>query len=164
MGKIDLTPIVQAVIALLAALITYKLIPWIRSKTTETQQNNLTVAARIAVCAAEQLYGAGRGKEKLDYAIAALERAGYHLDDTLAREAIEKAVREIEASTRYLNATHDPAEPEEQGDADDSEFTDEDADSPVFDFPPEGIAEPIEELAEGAPGVTDEPPDGTDNG
>ena len=53
---IDLTPIFQAVIALLAALITYKLIPWIKSRTTKQQQENLYAAARIAVYAAEQLF------------------------------------------------------------------------------------------------------------
>ena len=62
---IDLTPIFQAIIALLAALVTYKLIPWIKSRTTERQQQNLFVAAKIAVMAAEQLYKNGEGDKKL---------------------------------------------------------------------------------------------------
>ena len=95
---IDLTPIFQAIIALLAALITYKLIPWIRSKTTKQQQDNLYAAARIAVYAAEQLFGAGQGEEKLDYAIAALKRAGYNIDKQLVRETIEEIVNGM---TRY---------------------------------------------------------------
>lgn len=95
---IDLTPIFQAVIALLAALITYKLIPWIRSKTTKQQQENLYAAARITVYAAEQLFGAGQGEEKLDYAIAALKRAGYDIDKQLVRETIEEIVNGM---TRY---------------------------------------------------------------
>ncbi len=89
---IDLTPIFQAVISLLAALITFKLIPWIKSKTTEKQQETLYAAARIAVYAAEQLYGAGHGDEKLAYALNALEKSGFKIDSTLAREAIEEAV------------------------------------------------------------------------
>ena len=95
---IDLTPIFQAVIALLAALITYKLIPWIKSRTTNQQQENLYAAARIAVYAAEQLFGAGQGEEKLDYAIAALKRAGYDIDKQLVRETIEEIVNGM---TRY---------------------------------------------------------------
>lgn len=95
---IDLTPIFQAVIALLAALITYKLIPWIKSRTTKQQQENLYAAARIAVYAAEQLFGAGQGEEKLDYAIAALKRAGYDIDKQLVRETIEEIVNGM---TRY---------------------------------------------------------------
>lgn len=95
---IDLTPIFQAVIALLAALITYKLIPWIKSKTTEQQQANLYAAARIAVFAAEQLFGAGQGQEKLEYAMEALQRAGYNVDTELVRETIEEIVNSF---TRY---------------------------------------------------------------
>ena len=62
--KIDLTAIIQAIIALCAALITYKLIPWIKSKTTEQQQANLAAAAKIAVYAAEQIFGGNKGQEK----------------------------------------------------------------------------------------------------
>ena len=36
--NINLTPILQALIALLASLITYKLIPWIKARTTAEQQ------------------------------------------------------------------------------------------------------------------------------
>lgn len=100
---IDLTPIFQAVIALLAALITYKLIPWIRSKTTRQQQENLYAAARIAVYAAEQLFGAGQGEEKLDYAIAALQRAGYDVDKQLVRETIEEIVNSMTRYPVYIN-------------------------------------------------------------
>ena len=99
---IDLTPIFQAVIALLAALITYKLIPWIKSRTTKQQQENLYAAARIAVYAAEQLFGAGQGEEKLDYAIAALKRAGYDIDKQLVRETIEEIVNSMTRYTAFV--------------------------------------------------------------
>ena len=89
---IDLTPIFQAVIALLAALVTYKLIPYIKAHTNGQQQQNLYAAARIAVYAAEQLYGAGQGDEKLEYALEALKNAGFRVDASLARQAIEDAV------------------------------------------------------------------------
>ena len=52
MNNVDLTPIFQAVIALLAALVTYKLIPWIKSKTDKNKQDNIAAAAKIAVYAA----------------------------------------------------------------------------------------------------------------
>ena len=95
---IDLTPIFQAVISLLAALITFKLIPWVKSKTTEKQQETLYAAARIAVYAAEQLYGAGQGDEKFQYVKEALEAAGFKLDGTLAYQAIENAVYQMNNS------------------------------------------------------------------
>lgn len=87
---IDFTPILQAVIALLAALITYKLIPWIKTKTSAQQQQNLTTLIRVLVFAAEQLYGAGNGQEKLEYVCEQLREQGYEVN--LA--AIEAAVFE----------------------------------------------------------------------
>lgn len=95
MLNIDLTPLFQAVIALLAALITARLIPWIKSKTNANQQESLITAARIAVLAAEQVFGSGQGREKLRYALDALKKAGFNLDETIAAEAIEKAVRDL---------------------------------------------------------------------
>lgn len=139
---IDLTPIFQAFIALLAALITTKLIPWIKSKTTEQQQANIHAAAKLAVFAAEQIYGANKGDEKLAYALQALEAAGFHLDETSARTAIEDAVH-----TMNINPFSIPAiavideEPDE-----DPTFQDTD--------------EPIPELAEAGPGDIKAPPDG----
>lgn len=99
---IDLTPIFQAVIALLAALITYKLIPWIKARTTKDQQEAIQAVARIAVFAAEQIYGAGNGEDKLQYAIGVLNRAGYDMNTTLARESIEKAVAEMNWENKYI--------------------------------------------------------------
>lgn len=86
--NINLTPIIEAIIGLLAALITYRLIPWIKARTTVAQQEQLETAVRIAVFAAEQIYGAGRGSEKLDYAIKYLHDKGFDVD----RQQIEAAV------------------------------------------------------------------------
>lgn len=80
LNTIDLTPILQAVIALLAAIITAKLIPWIKSKTTAQQQSALLATVRILVYAAEQLYGAGKGDEKLDYVCNQLRERGYEVN------------------------------------------------------------------------------------
>ena len=91
---IDLTPILEALISLLAVLVTSKLIPWIKSKTDVNQQIALSTAAKIAVYAAEQIYGAGKGEEKLDYVISRLEEKGYTVD----MDAIEAAVREMNMS------------------------------------------------------------------
>lgn len=93
--KIDLTPVFQAFIAVLAALITYKLIPWIKSKTTENQQENLAILCKTLVYGAEQIFGSKQGKEKLQYVLDALEEAGYDVDSEKIRAAIEAAVREM---------------------------------------------------------------------
>lgn len=91
---IDLTPLFQAVIALLASIITLRLIPWIKSKTTEKQQDLLRAAVSVAVYAAEQLYGTGNGKEKLLYVKGKLAEKGYKVDI----DEIEAAVRELTLS------------------------------------------------------------------
>ena len=91
--NIDLTPIIQAIIALLAAIITYKLVPWIKAKTTNEQQVMLEAAVRTLVFAAEQIYGAGNGREKMLYVIEKLKENGF-----------TASVDDIEATVyKYLN-------------------------------------------------------------
>ena len=88
---IDLTPIINAIIALLAALVTYKLLPWIKANTTVKQQTALNNAAKIAVFAAEQIYkDSGMGAEKFDYVVMKLQEQGFTADPAI----IEAAVRE----------------------------------------------------------------------
>lgn len=91
--NIDLTPIIQALIALLASIVTYKLIPWLKARTTSEQQSMMRAAVKTLVFAAEQIYGAGQGAEKLDFVIRQLENQGF----TANRLEVEAAVAE------YLN-------------------------------------------------------------
>ena len=91
---INLTPIIQALLALMAALITYRLIPWIKERTTASQQANIRAAVKVLVFAAEQLYGAGNGPKKLQYVRDRLREQGFEVDT----DEIEAAVAE------YLNS------------------------------------------------------------
>ena len=94
--NIDLTPIFQAVIALLAALVTYKLIPWIKSKTTDAQRKELLEWVKIGVAAAEQLYeGQGRGEEKKKYVLEFLASMGFTVNEEAVNAAIEAAVNQL---------------------------------------------------------------------
>ena len=77
---INLTPIFQALISLLAALITLRLIPWLKSKTTTEQWEQIRAAVRVAVFAAEAAYGAGHGAEKLDFAMKWLAERDIFVD------------------------------------------------------------------------------------
>ncbi len=88
---IDLTPILQAVVGLLAALVTAWLIPWIRSRTTAQQQATLSAVVDVLVYAAEQLYGAGQGEAKLAYVAKKLRERGYAVD----LDQVEAAVRKM---------------------------------------------------------------------
>ena len=92
---IDLTDLIQAVFALLAALVTYKLIPWIRAKTTDQQQRVLDGVISTAVFAAEQLYGAGNGDKKLTYALDYLKSKGYNIDSQTIKNGVEAAVKAL---------------------------------------------------------------------
>lgn len=91
--NIDLTPIIQAVLGLLAALITARLIPFIKEKTSNEQRQRMAAAIRVAVFAAEQIFGAGHGAEKMDYALNYIRDMGFDVDS-----------REVEAAvSQYFN-------------------------------------------------------------
>lgn len=94
MNNIDLTPIIQAVIALIAALITMKVIPWIKAKTSVEQQKHIEAAVKTLVFAAEQIYGAGNGEAKLNYVVTRLEDKGFTVDI----DVIEAAIKENAAA------------------------------------------------------------------
>lgn len=91
---IDLTPILQALIGLLATLITVKLIPWIKARTTVQQQELLHTVVKTLVFAAEQVYGAGHGDDKLEYVIDELHIRGFDID----RAEIEAAVKRMQTT------------------------------------------------------------------
>lgn len=90
-GIIDLTALCNAGIALLCALVTYRLVPWIRARASREQQEALALAARTAVYAAEQLYRTGTIRDRLEYAEKWLESHGYAVD----RAQIEAQVKQM---------------------------------------------------------------------
>ena len=92
----DITKIVEAVIALATAIVTCVLVPFIKSKTTLSQRQELMEWVTIAVNAAEQLYqGSGRGAEKKMYVQAWLRERNVVIDDTEIDAMIESAVLEL---------------------------------------------------------------------
>ena len=96
----DWKPIIEAAIALLAAIITYFVVPFIKSKTTEAQQQKLEYWIKAAVRYAEQTY---KDKEKMgalkkEEVLAFLDKLG--LLDESNREMVDK---KIEAEVYSLN-------------------------------------------------------------
>lgn len=87
---IDLTPIINAIIALLGMVVTTFLVPWLKANASAKQQETLEAVYRTIIFAAEQLYGSGHGEEKLNYAIARLEEKGYTADRTLIESTVYK--------------------------------------------------------------------------
>ena len=113
--NIDLTEIIQAIIALLAAIVVYRIIPAIKAHTSESQQRMLQAAIKTAVCAAEQFYGAGHGAEKLQWVRDELESKGYTVDTS----AIEAQVGELNwlSGQNLAEASADEGDDPEEEDA-----------------------------------------------
>ena len=92
----DITTIIEAAAALVAAVITAVVIPYIKSRTTAQQQAEINAWVKIAVTAAEQIYrGSGRGEEKKAYVLNWLAEHGITLDEERIDALIEAAVYEL---------------------------------------------------------------------
>lgn len=94
----DITPIVEAVFALIGVVITAAVIPYVRSKTTAQQQAEISGWVKTAVSAAEQIYtGHGRGSEKKGYVLGWLYDHGILIDESKLDALIEAAVYELKS-------------------------------------------------------------------
>ena len=92
----DITPVVNGIIALIAAVITAFVVPWIKSKTTAAQREEINAWVRIAVTAAEQIYkGEGKGKEKKKYVLDFLAEKNLKIDEESVDLMIESAVKNM---------------------------------------------------------------------
>lgn len=92
----DLTPIVNAVITLIAAIITTFLIPWIKGKIDAAKLAQIVEWVGIAVRAAEQIYKeSGMGEKKKQYVLDFLASKGFTLDPDSINAMIEAAVKEL---------------------------------------------------------------------
>lgn len=92
----DITPIVEAVVAVVCAVVTCVLVPYIKSKTTTEQQQEINAWVKIAVAAAEQIFtGSGRGEEKKAYVVQWLKDRGIAVDAEKIDTMIEAAVYEL---------------------------------------------------------------------
>jgi hypothetical protein len=99
----DITTIIEAILALVAVLITGIVIPYIRKRTTTEQQKEILAWVKIAVTAAEQIYvGSGRGPEKKMYVIDWLADRNITVDTNKIDAIIESAVYELNNGTVIL--------------------------------------------------------------
>ena len=98
----DLTPVINAVIALISALITAFVIPWVKRNTTAKDREEFLKWVEIAVAAAEQLFHTTQGKEKKTYVVQFLQEQGVTFSEAEIDAAIEGAVlklhRDLEAA------------------------------------------------------------------
>ena len=82
----DFTKIIGALVVLINAIIVYVLVPWIKAKASNEEMKKIRAYIKVAAYAAEQIFGANSGEEKLQYVF-----------DELAKKGIEVERSEIEA-------------------------------------------------------------------
>ena len=96
----NITPVMEATVMLLLAILTYVLVPMIRAKLNADQLATIRMWVQIAVNAAEQIYtGSGKGREKKEYVVAFLESKGFKLDMDSLDKMIESSVLELKNAT-----------------------------------------------------------------
>lgn len=87
---IDLTALLQAVLSLAVSLITAFLIPWIKAKYSTEQRQRIAAVYQTIVYAAEQMFGAGTGEQKLQWATEQLAAKGITVDRTVLEAEVRK--------------------------------------------------------------------------
>ena len=98
----NLTPVINALIAVVATLITAFVIPWIKRNTTQKDREEMLKWVEIAVMAAQQLYYHLDGDKRKEYVRNFLNAKGYDVASAEVDTAIEAAVlklhRELEVT------------------------------------------------------------------
>ena len=107
--NIDLTQIILAIITLIGAIITRYVIPWIKSKLSDKQYNDLTKLVRVGVFAAEQVFSSEQWREKKQYVVDLLKENGYTVDTTAVDALIEATVRELRIEQGQTPKTEETA-------------------------------------------------------
>lgn len=97
------TEIILALIGLLSTVITGLLIPYIKSKTTQSQRENTVFLIELAVKAAEKLWpDTGAGLKKKDYVIQYINAKGIKLSEEDLNMFIEAAVKELDLLKKQI--------------------------------------------------------------
>lgn len=101
MKNINLTPIIEALITLISAIVTLFVLPkltqCLKEKLTAEQQSTLREWVKIAVTAAEQLYGSKTGQQKKEYVVSFLLAKGIVVDIDEVTALIESEVYKLTA-------------------------------------------------------------------
>jgi len=96
----DITPILVLVIELLVALVSVFLVRWLNKNVGAEKTQEIMMWIKIAVQAAEQLFGAGRGEEKKEYVLNFLNSKGITYDSEKINAMIESQVYSLLNSER----------------------------------------------------------------
>ena len=102
MANIDYTDLIQAIISLLAVLITGFLVPYLKAKLSKEKFEKLKDLVSVAVNAAEQIYGSKTGDQKKEYVIAFLKSKGIKFDVDEVTALIESEVYKLTSSIEFF--------------------------------------------------------------
>ena len=95
----NITQIILGLIFILGGIISLFVIPYIKTHMTAEQITILTGIAQTVVYAAEKIFGAKMGADKLAYALKVakdlLAKKGLSFDEDVVRAAIEAQVQEL---------------------------------------------------------------------
>ena len=98
MTNIDYTDLIQAIISLLAVVITGFLVPYLKTKISKEKFEKLKDLVSVAVKAAEQLYGSKTGQQKKEFVISFLISKGINFDVDEVTALIESEVYKLTSS------------------------------------------------------------------
>ncbi|MEG1513806.1 MAG: hypothetical protein RSD95_02860 [Clostridia bacterium] len=88
---VDLTPLINAAILVVCAIVTGKLVPYLKARLTDSQFRHMISLLNIGVYAAEELFPEGHGDEKLKMVQAYMKKNGFDVDI----EAIKATVNQM---------------------------------------------------------------------
>lgn len=91
----DFTGIFEIVISVLSVIASCFIIPWLKEKLSAEKLERLVKWVKIAVEAAEQLYGSGAGQQKKEYVVNFLLSKGIVFDAEEMVAIIESAVFQL---------------------------------------------------------------------
>lgn len=96
LNLIDLTNLIEAVLGILFLIAMKYLLPWLKARMTAEQEESFALIVEIAVMAAEKIYGAQHGEDKLKYVDEYLEARGIYIDTTRIRAYVNSAIKKME--------------------------------------------------------------------
>ena len=105
----DITQILLGIILILGGLAILVVWPYIKAHVSVEQLSMLSGIAQTVVFAAEKIFGAKMGADKLAYALGLakklLEKKGLTLDEDVIRAAIEAQVQQLNLDQKAVEGT-----------------------------------------------------------
>ncbi len=93
--KFDITPVLEVLVALFCAVLTSFVIPLVKERLSAEKYERLKAAVKVAVEAAEQLFGSKTGQQKKEYVVSTLLAKGIVCDVDEVTALIESEVYKL---------------------------------------------------------------------